>query len=185
MRKVKQPKGVLCMFRHHSGSNAGISIIELLVGASILTMSLSALLGFLVFAFSTASLVKQQTQAITLAEGALEALKNFRDGTAWNVDDPQNQYDGLGKAQTGVVYHMGVSGDTPPRWQLLSGIETAGMFTRSIVLENAQRDVNNNIVTAGGIDDPDTRKVTVTVSWQAKTTPQEVALVSYFTNWKQ
>jgi hypothetical protein len=173
------------MLRFLSGSNKGISIIELLLGAGILTMSLSALLGFLVFALSTASLVKQQTQALTLAEGALETLRNFRDGTAWNVDDPQNQYDGLGKAQLGVPYHMGMSGDTPPRWQLLSGVQTLGMFTRSIVLENVQRDVESAIVAGGGIDDPNTKKVTVTVSWQAKTKPQEVTIVTYLTNWRQ
>lgn len=167
------------------GNNRGISIIELFVGASILTVSLSALLGFLVFSLSTTSLIQQQTQAITLGQGALEALKNFRDGTAWDVDDPQNQYDGLGKAQMGVPYHLGVSGDVPARWQFLAGTETIGIFARSIVLENVQRDVNSNIVPAGGIDDPNTRKITVTVSWQAKTKIQEVTMVSYLTNWRQ
>src|SRR3989338_9353471 len=159
--KVKQPKGVLSMFRRFSGSNKGISIVELLVGASILAMSLSAMLGFLSFALSAASFFKQQTQATALAEGALESLKNFRDGTAWNVDDPQDQYDGLGKAQTGVPYHLGLSQDVPPRWQLLLGPETVGIFARSVVLENVQRDVNSNIVSAGGIEDPGTKKVTV------------------------
>ena len=173
------------MLRFLSGSNKGISIIELLLGAGILTMSLSALLGFLVFALSTASLVKQQTQALTLAEGALETLRNFRDGTAWNVDDPQNQYDGLGKAQLGVPYRMGLSLDVPARWQLLLGAETTGIFSKTIVLENVQRDVESAIVAGGGIDDPNTKKVTVTVSWQAKTKPQEVAIVIYLTNWRQ
>lgn len=179
------------MLRHPSGSNkylpvqAGISIVELLVGAGILTMSLSALLGFLSFTITATSFVKQQTQAITLAEGALEAVKNFRDGTAWNADDPQNQYDGLGRVQTGVPYHVQVSQDVPPRWQLLSGGETMGIFTRTIVLENVQRDVDDNIVAAGGIQDPDTKKVTVTVSWTAKTKAHDVVIVMYLTNWRQ
>lgn len=173
------------MVRHRSGSNAGISIVELLVGASILTLSLSALLGFLSFAVSTASLLQQQTQAITIAEGTMEALKNFRDGTLWNVDDPQNQYDGVGRVQTGVPYHVGLSGDVPPRWQLLGGAETMGAFTRAVVFESAQRDANSAIVSAGGIDDPNTKKVTVTVSWTAKAMTQEIAIMSYLTNWQQ
>lgn len=164
---------------------AGISIVELLVGAGILTMSLSVLLGFLSFTITAASLVKQQTQATALAQGALEAVRNFRDGVAWNADDPQNQYDGLGRMQTGVPYHAQVSQDIPPKWQLLSGAEAMGVFARTIVFENAQRDVDNNIVQAGGIEDSDTKKVTVTVSWQAKAATQEIALVSYLTNWKQ
>ncbi len=185
MLQAQQLKEVLSMFQFPSGNNKGISIIELLVGAGILTMSLSALLGFLSFAVSTASFLKQQTQAITLGQGALEALKNFRDGTLWNVDDPQNQYDGLGKVQTGVSYRMGLSLDVPARWQLLLGTEAIGMFARTMVFENVQRDVNSNIVSAGGVDDPNTKKVTVTVSWQAKTKPQEVAIISYLTNWRQ
>lgn len=185
MPKVKQPKVHLSMFQVPVGNNKGISIVELLVGASILTMSLGALLGFLSFALSTSSFLKQQTQAITLAEGVLEALKNFRDGTGWNDDDPENRYDGLGKAQTGVSYHLGLSLDVPPRWQLLEGTETVDIFVRSLMLENVQRDVDDNIVSAGGIDDPNTKKVTVTVSWTAKTIPQEVVTVSYLTNWRQ
>ena len=173
------------MFHLLPGNNKGVSIVELLVGASILIVGLSALLGFLSFALSTTSFLKQQTQAITFAEGALEALKNFRDGTTWNVDDPGDQYDGLGKAQTGVAYHLGLSGDVPPRWQLLLGAETIGMFVRSVVLENVQRDVNSNIVSSGGVSDPNTKKVTVTVSWTAKTKAQEVTIVSYLTNWRQ
>ena len=121
----------------------------------------------------------------TINQIALEALKNARDGTTWNVDDPQNQYDGLGKAQTGVPYHLGLSLDVPPRWQLLLGAETIGIFTRAILFENVQRDAESAIVSAGGIDDPNTKKVTVTVSWTAKTKAQEVTIVSYLTNWRQ
>ena len=56
------------------------------------------------------------------------------------------------------------------------GPETVGIFARSVVLENVQRDVNSNIVSAGGIEDPGTKKVTVTISWLAKTKTQEVAV---------
>lgn len=192
MFKVKQHKATLCMLLHHSSSNkglpaleAGISIIELLVGVGIFALSVSTLLGFLVFALSTSSFLKQQTQAITLAEGALEALKNFRDGTVWNVDDPEDQYDGLGQVSTGVSYHMGMSGDVPPRWQLLAQAETVGIFSSAMVFENVQRDVDSNIVSAGGIDDPNTKKVTVTVSWTERARTHQVDIVSYFTNWRQ
>lgn len=180
------------MFLHFSGSNKalrlrseqGFSIIELLVGAGIVTLSMSALLGFLTFALTTSSFLQQQAEASALAQEALEAVRNVRDGTGWNDDDPQNQYDGLGKVQTGVAYHSALSQDVPPRWQLLSGPETLSIFTRSVVFENAQRDVNNTIA-ASGIQDPDTKKVTVTVSWTARTKAHDVAVVAYFMNWKQ
>ncbi len=173
------------MLRHRSGSNTGISIIELLVGAGILTLSMSALLGFLAFTITTSSFLKQQAEARALAEEALEVVRNVRDGTGWNDDDPQNQYDGLGRLQTGVAYRVALSGDVPPRWQLIAGSETLGMFLRSVTFENVQRDVNDDIVEENGVQDPNTKKVTVTVSWTAKTKQHDVALVSYFTNWRQ
>ena len=173
------------MFHHLSGNSKGISIIELLVGTGILTLSTSALLGFLAFTITTSSFLKQQTEATALAQEALEAVRTFRDGTGWNDDDPQNEYDGLGQVQTGVVYRVALSGDVPPRWQLIAGSETIGMFSRSVTFESVQRDVDDNIVESGGVQDPNTKKVSVTVSWTAKTKQHDIALVSYFTNWKQ
>jgi Tfp pilus assembly protein PilV len=173
------------MFHNLSGNNKGISIIELLVGAGILTLSTSALLGFLAFTITTSSFLKQQAEARALTEEALEAVRNFRDGTGWEDDDPQNEYDGLGRLQTGVAYHVELSQDPIPRWQLIAGSETLGMFSRSVAFENVQRDVNDDIVEENGVQDQDTKKVTVTVSWTAKTKSHEVTLVSYFTNWKQ
>src|SRR3989338_2770749 len=100
-RQAKQRKVILSMLYHSSGSSKGISIIELLGGAGILTLSTSALLGFLAFTLTTSSFLGQQAEATALAQEALEAIRNFRDGTAWNDDDPQNEYDGLGRLQTG------------------------------------------------------------------------------------
>ncbi|OGL90340.1 hypothetical protein A3I45_01475 [Candidatus Uhrbacteria bacterium RIFCSPLOWO2_02_FULL_53_10] len=180
------------MLRNLSGNNTtirlypgrGFSIIELLAGAGILTLSLSALLGFLAFTLTASSFLKQQAEATALAGETLEAVRSFRDGTSWNVDDPQNQYDGLGQVQAGVAYHVEVSGNIPPRWQLLLGTETVKAYTRSVIFENVQRDVNDNIVESGGIQDPDTKKATVTVSWTAKTKAHDVTVVTYLTNWK-
>lgn len=173
------------MLPHLFGNNKGISIIELLVGASILTLSLSALFGFLAFTLTTSSFLKQQTEASALAQELLEASRSFRDGTGWNDDDPQNKYDGLGRVQTGVAYHPELSEDVPSRWQLVAGSETVRMFVRSVTFENVQRDVDSNIVTTGGINDPHTKQATATVLWSAKSKNHQVDIVTYFTNWKQ
>lgn len=173
------------MLHNLLGNNKGFSIVELLVGASIITLGTSALLGFLAFGLATSSFLKQQTEASFFAQEALEAVRGFRNGIGWNDNDPGNAYDGLGQVQTGVAYHAALSQDNPPRWQLLLGSETIGMFTRSIVFENVQRDVNDDIVAGGGIQDPDTKKVTVTVSWAARTKAHDVTVVTYLTNWKQ
>jgi len=57
-------------------------------------------------------------------------------------------------------------------WTIISGAETldGGRYTRSFYIENVYRNqlaFPNEIVTTGGIDDPDTKKIVATVSWNS------------------
>jgi len=168
----------------HQNYNRGISIIELLVVIMIIGVAVSALISFATFSLRTASLLKQTTQASFFVQDAVEALKNYRDNTGWNDDDPGDQYDGLGKVSTGVTLQLKLSADTPPRWQLLLGQETLGIFTRDIVIEFVNRDIGigDNIVTSGGTLDLETKKVTVTVSWEERGGTREFEIITYLTN---
>ena len=162
----------------------GISIIELLVVILIIGVAVSALISFGTFTLRTASLLKQTTQASFFVQEGLEALKNYRDNTGWNDDDPLNNYDGLGVVPTGASLRFELSGDTPARWQLLSGTETLGIFTRDIVLEPVERDKKDNIVVSGGTLDLGTKKVTVTVFWEERGGTRELEVITYLTNWR-
>jgi len=107
----------------------------------------------------------------------VEAVRSFRDGTDWDID-------GLGVLNIGNVYHPEKSGDIPPAWLLLGGEETVNGFVRKVVFERVSRDPGTNnieVVYNPGNNDPDTRKVIVTVSWEDR----EVEIITYFTNWKQ
>jgi len=168
----------------HQRYSRGISIIELLVVILILGVGIAAALSFGVFSLRTASLQKQTTEASFLVQDALEGIKNYRDNTGWNDDDPQNQYDGLGVVTTGVSLHLELSGDTPPRWQLLSGQETIGIYTRDVMVDQVQRDGSDNIVESGGTPDADTKKITVKVTWQGRTTTRELKAITYLANWR-
>ena len=162
--------------------NKGISIVEILVIIAIIGIALASLLGLATFSLRASTSIKETTRANSLAQEAIEAVRNFRDGIAWDNDDPENKYDGLGVITTGIIYHPEKSTDTPPKWQLIQGEETVGGFTRKVVFENVSRDTTNyNIVENGGENDPDTKKVTVTVSWGNK----KVEIITYLTNWKQ
>ena len=164
--------------------NKGISIIELLVVILIIGVAVSALISFGTFTLRTASLLKQTTQASFFVQDAMEALKNYRDNTGWNDDDPGDQYDGLGQVATGVSLHLKLSGGTPLRWELLLGQETLGIFTRNIVMEAVERDTADNIVESGGTLDLETKKVTVTVSWKDRGEARNLEIVTYLTNWR-
>lgn len=162
----------------------GISIIELLVVSMIIGVAISALIGFGTFSLRTASLLKQTTQASFLVQDYLEALKNYRDNTDWNDDDAGDQYDGLGIVANAVPLHLELSGDTPPRWQLLSSAETFGIFTRDVSLQAVERDGADNIVESGGVLDLETKKATITVSWEERGGTRQLETTTYLTNWR-
>lgn len=150
----------------------GISIIEILIVVAIVTIALVSLLGVAAFSLKISTQIRENTQANVIAQEAMEAVRNFRDGTDWNVD-------GLGILTSDTDYFPQKSG-SPPKWMLVQGTETAEGFTRKVVFANVIRDTNDNIVGTGGTNDPNTKKVTVTVYWKDK----EVKLVTYLTNWK-
>jgi len=50
------------------------------------------------------------------------------------------------------------------------------------VVEDVGRDGNDDIVASGGTPDPNTKKVTATVSWTESTQSKQVVLTTYITN---
>ncbi|MCH7604694.1 hypothetical protein IID24_01780 [Patescibacteria group bacterium] len=165
----------------------GVSIIEILFVITIITVGLAGILALASLSLVSSSIAKQTIEAGALAQDTMEAVRNHRDGVPWNDDDPADEYDGLGFVSTGVAhpYHSELSGDIPPRWKLVSGTETLNGFTRQIVFDDVRRDINDDIVESGGVDDPDTKKVTVTVSWQERDRARQVEIVTYLTNWNE
>jgi len=152
-------------------SQKGISIIEILIVIAIIGTALGSILSLTTFALRASISIKEKTQANNLAQATMEAVRNFRDGTAWETDGLKN-YSG--------TYHPEKSGD-PPKWILASGEKTINGFTRKVVFEDVYRDgITDDIKTDGGYLDSNTKKATVTVSWK----DTEIELVTYFTNWK-
>lgn len=155
----------------------GLSLIEILVAIAIISSALVSLLELTSFSLRITSLINQSNQANNMAQELMEQVRNFRDGTYWDVN-------GLGIIATNTDYYVQKSG-TPVRWQPSQGTETVGIFTRKVVLEDAMRDANDDIVAAGGTKDPNTKKVTVTVSWEERGNSHQIELIGYLTNWKQ
>ncbi|MBZ9578287.1 prepilin-type N-terminal cleavage/methylation domain-containing protein [Patescibacteria group bacterium] len=151
----------------------GISVIEILIVIAIIGIALTSLLGVAAFSLKVSVSIKETTQANALAQEIIEAVRNFRDGTTWDSD-------GLGTLTTSLAYYPQKTADTPPKWTLIQGEETINGFTRKVIFADVMRDASDNIVGTGGINDPNTKKVTVTVSWKDK----KVEIVTYFTNWK-
>jgi len=157
--------------------------MEVVIVIAIIVGALAAIFSLAAFSLVASESGKQTTEAIVLAEDLMEALRNYRDGIDWNDDDPADEYDGLGVVDLDTFYHFEQSLDATPRWKLLHGAETVGIFTRSVTFESVQRDGNDDI--GVGLVDPDTIEATVLVSWQERGRSHEVKLVIYLTNWNQ
>lgn len=150
--------------------------MEILVVIFIIATAASSLLGAPALSLKAFNLTKETVQADNLAQEAIEAVRNFRDGTTWATN-------GLGTLTTSVNYYPAKTGDTPPKWTLALGEETINGFTRKVVFEKVSRDAaTKNIESPYNVsnDDPDTRKTIITVSWKDR----KVELTAYFTNWK-
>lgn len=155
-------------------SNRGVLIIEILISITIITIALVSLLSLAVFSLKASTITKQTLRANGLGQEAVEAVRSFRDRTDWDVD-------GLGTF-TGDSNPYELNAFPPYVWELSLGTETIGIFTRKIVFEKVSRSSTDNIEDPYNPvnDDPDTRKVIVTVSWEDK----EVEITTYFTNWR-
>lgn len=155
----------------------GISIIEILVVIAILAVSFVSLLGLISFSLSASGILKQRLEADFLAQDAMEAIRNFREETAWASN-------GLGILTVDTAYYPQKTAGTPIKWTLMQGAENIGIFTRKVVFEKVFRDGNDNIAVSGA-EDLGAKKAIVTVSWQEKGRTHSVELITYFTNWRQ
>ena len=73
---------------------------------------------------------------------------------------------------------------SPLKWSLAAGSEDLNGFTRQVVVNNVSRDGQFNIVSSGGTPDPDTKKITSTVSWSYKGQAYSAILSVYLTHWQ-
>jgi len=164
---------------HHpfgNKSKQGISLIEMLVSVSVIATTLTSLLGLASFSLKTTTLIRKTSQANYIAQELIEQIRNIRDETDWNAD-------GIGTLVMGADYYAQKTG-SPSRWQLFLGTETRNGFTKKAVFESIMRDALDNIVETGGSDDPNAKKVTVTVSWQERGITHSTELITYLTNWR-
>ena len=165
------------MLANQNDNKKGASIIEILIVIAIIVIALTSLLGVATFSLRISTLMRETNQANNLSQEVMEAVRNFRDGTSWDVD-------GFGKLATSTDYYPQATG-SPSKWQLVQGTENIDGFTRKVVFEDVMRDSNSNIVESGGTYNPNTKKVIVTVSWKERGREQKLEIFTYLTNWKQ
>ncbi len=138
---------------HSHTTSRGVSVIEVLVGVAILGFATIFLAQAFNLFFTNATLVRETTKASFLAAEGMEMVRFVR-------DEDWNTIDGL---TNGTSYAPAVSGGVVTLTTTPEVIDST--YTRTIVFSSLSRNTDDDIVTSGGTVDPDSRRVTVTVSW--------------------
>lgn len=147
----------------------GFSLIEVVVGAAILAAAFAGLLGayrmYLKAAYDTTDRIK----AVFLAEEGLEAVRLIRD-FGWTEN--------IGSLPLNSLRYISWNGT---RFTVTDLPQYINAFERSFILETVYRDAADSIVSSGA-PDPDTRKVTMKVSWPVRGSTSTLSLSAYITN---
>ncbi|NCP47092.1 prepilin-type N-terminal cleavage/methylation domain-containing protein [bacterium] len=150
----------------------GFTLVEAMISVAVLLVLAVGSVAANRLTSSGVTINKLRSQANTLSVEAMEALLSMR----------AENFLGLSMG----VFHpvFGESG-----WNLVSGQETVGSFTRSITLNPVQRNLVCfvavcDITVQGGIDDPGSLNADVKVSWLQGGQDKEIHLTSLITYWR-
>ncbi len=148
----------------------GFSLVELMLAGALFTLFASGMVEVLLFGLENDRLGEETTFATAYASEGIEAVRSIR----------AKRFDDLALSDaTGIARND--SGD----WHFSGNENTDGKYTRVIVIGPVNRDGSGDIDEQGGDTDPDTLKVTVTVSWQVTPTrPDSVILQTFLTRFK-
>ena len=139
--------------------NLGQSLVEIVLAIGVAGVILPGLITGLVASRNGKAQQEKRVDAVSFLKEGQEAIRSVRE-SGWT------------SISTDGTYHPTLSSN---RWVLAAGSETVNGLTRSIVISSVNRDTGGAIVQSGGILDPSTKKVVLTVSW---TTPNASSIQS-------
>jgi len=143
----------------------GFSLVELVVAIGIFAIVASGVIYVVIHSYRVYYGAGDKQVVVQFAQEGLEAVKSIRDNSWQGIVDAS---DGLNH---GVLKNNSL-------WGFSGESNTLGALTRVIVIDDVSRDASGNI--GGSIDDPNTKKVTITVSGAGIA---NYVLVSFLTNW--
>ena len=149
----------------------GFGLIEILIVVAVVAIAFVGLLSFLINSASVTFRVTRNTEATSLAEEGMEAVRSMRD-ESWTTS--------ISGLLPGTTYYPVVSGN---KWTLSTtnpGLVN-GLYIRTVAIANVNRDANDDISVSGTLD-TNTKQITVVVSWSETQQAKNVTLQTYITN---
>lgn len=153
-----------------TGQN-GFGLIEILIVGAVMAIGFVGLVSFLVNSQSLTFQATRNTEAAALAEEGMEAVRSMRD-ESWATN--------IAVLSAGTTYYPVISGS---EWTLSTtnpGV-IDNLYTRTAAIEDVNRDASDDIASSGTAD-PNTKKVTVVVTWKENQINKNVTLTTYITN---
>lgn len=151
-------------------SSGGFGLVEIVISAAILSVSLLAISGFFQSINRASIETKTAVQGDYLLEEGVEIVKLFRD---------DNYTDNILKLATSTSHYFlwnGTNWATTTTNALLDG-----RYERKFTITDVKRDANSDIATSGTYD-PDTKLVAVSVAWSSLTGTTTRSIQTYITN---
>lgn len=139
---------------------SGFGLLEIVIASAVVGVSIFALSSAAVLSSKLQSQSSDKIRANFLAEEAVEAMRFLRD-KSWNTN--------LANLSPDINYYISFS-TTTSQWSVGQTAQPHidSIFERKISADRVYRDLNDNIVSSGGAEDPDSKKITATVSWAGK-----------------
>ena len=155
--------------------NKGFGLLEIVIATSIISGTIFSLSYVFLISNKLAAESSNKVRANFLAEEGLEALRLLRD-SSWSSN--------LSGLNTSTTYYLSFN-TAASAWSIGTAYPgfIGSIFDRTVTVENVNRDpANDNIVSSGGTNDPDTRKFNVSVAWSERAGTTTVTVSTYLTD---
>lgn len=129
----------------------GFMTVEVIVAVSIIVISVLAAMAVAEKSIYVSRQALHVSQATFLLEEGAEAVRIIRD----------NAWGNISSLSTGTNYYPTFSGT----WTLSTTPATIGIFTRTVMVANVNRDATTGDIAVSGENDAGTKLITITVSW--------------------
>lgn len=148
----------------------GFGVVEVVIGATILSIVFLVLFGFFVNAMKMARHTTEITQVGFLLDEGIEVTKFLRD-ESWTTN--------IAAKATGTPYALNFSA---MKWEITTGSDTIdSKFHRTVTFDDVYRDFNDDISTSGTLA-TGTKKVTVDIEWWRGDGTSSQSISTYITD---
>lgn len=153
---------------------SGFGLLEIVIASAVVGASIFSLSAVAVLSNRLQTQSIEKIRANFLAEEGIEAMRFLRD-KGWDAN--------LADLSPGTNYYLSFS-TTTSVWSVgpvpLAYIDS--IFERKISIEKVYRDLNDNIVSTGGAEDINSKKINITVLWNARGATSTAQLSTYLSD---